>query len=251
MAPTALVAAAPEASANARTVTVHTEALDLNVRSAPSVNSQKIGSVPTETQVVIVCFAQGEPFTGGPYHLTTTIWNQLEGGGFVTDAMLNTGSNGPVVPPCVSEASKPPAASTMSAPARLPAVAGPAMGKVQKTNDAVAGECTWGAYEKWFQSSGNRFYPDLSGEAKDWADSARAAGWTVTDDPHSRAIVVFQPGVAGAPSRGHVGWVDSTSQRPDGVYLHVTDMNASGRDPKTWTARNVKSGPGMSYILLP
>jgi surface antigen len=251
VAPAALVAAAPDASASARTVTVHTESFDLNVRSAPSVTSQKIGSIPTETKVVIVCFTKGEPFTGGPYQLTTNIWNQLESGGFVTDAMLNTGSNEPVVPPCVSETPTHPVASTAPAPARLPAVAGPAMGKVQKVNNAVSGECTWGAYEKWFQASGNQFYPALTGEAKDWANSARAAGWTVTNDPHPRSIVVFQPGVAGAPSRGHVGWVDSASQRPDGTYIHVTDMNLTDKKPMTWTARTLENGPGMSYILLP
>jgi hypothetical protein len=45
--------------------------------------------------------------------------------------------------------------------------------------------------------------------------------------------------------------VDSASQRPDGTYIHVTDMNLTDKKPMTWTARTLENGPGMSYILLP
>jgi surface antigen len=85
-----------------------------------------------------------------------------------------------------------------------------------------------------------------------WGDSAAAAGWTVVDDPEDRSIVVFQPGVAGASSIGHVAWVDSVSQRPDGRWIHVTEMNnAYLGGVGIFNGRDIKDVPGMSYILLP
>jgi surface antigen len=85
-----------------------------------------------------------------------------------------------------------------------------------------------------------------------WSDTAAAAGWTVTDDPQDRSIVVFQPGVVGAGSVGHVAWVDSVSQRVDGQWIHVTEMNNSYLGGVgIFNDRDVKDVPGMSYILLP
>ncbi|HEX2276643.1 MAG TPA: CHAP domain-containing protein [Candidatus Tectomicrobia bacterium] len=229
---------APTAEAYPRTVTVNTGAGDLNVRSAPSANSEKIGSVGNQARVVIVCFVRGEAFSGGPYRLTTNIWNRLDKGGFVTDAMLNTGSNEPVVPPCSAETPAP------VAPAR-------ATGQKAQKNPATPGSPEWGALAKWFQVSGQRFYPALSGPPKDWANAARAGGWTVVERPEPRSIVVFQPGADGAPPSGHVAWVDTTADRRDGVYIGITEVHGNGDGLNSWTSRQVKDLPGMTYILLP
>jgi uncharacterized protein YraI len=234
----ASLVAAPDAAAETQTVTVNTGALDLNVRSAPSANSQKIGVIPNHARVVITCFARGATFTGGPYGVTTNIWNRLDSGGFVTDAMLDTGSDDPVVPPCGVETPSP------VAPARL-------SGKKTLKNTARPGTDTWAAFAKWFQVSGERFYPALSGVPKDLANAARATGWTVVEDPQPRSIVVFQPGVLGARPEGHVAWVDSTAKLPEGQYITITEMQADGDDFNKWTSRTVKDEPGMSYILLP
>jgi surface antigen len=127
------------------------------------------------------------------------------------------------------------------------------MGKTRSTNSGLPGQCTWGALQKWFEASGNRFYPALTGNAMDWANSARAAGWTVVLDAQPRSIVVFQPNVQYAnPAVGHVAWVNSVSRRSDGVYVNITEMNntAHGGEYHWWT-RDVKDVKGMSYILLP
>ncbi len=226
------------AGAEPRSATVNTGSGDLNVRAAPSANSPKITSVRNRAAVVITCYARGEPFSGGPYRLTTDIWNQLDTGGFVTDAMLDTGSNDPVVPSCSGET---PAAV---APART-------TGQTARDNTATPGTPTWGALAKWFQVSGNRYYPAVNGQPKDLANSARATGWTVVDDPQARAIVVFQPGVAGAPPTGSVAWVDSLAMRPDGEYICITEMPETKGKLFPWTSRKVKAETGMSYILLP
>jgi hypothetical protein len=62
---------------------------------------------------------------------------------------------------------------------------------------------------------------------------------------------VFAPGVDGAPPSGYVAWVDTTASRRDGLYIGITEMHANGDGLNSWTSREVKHGPGMSYILLP
>lgn len=235
--PLSVVAATP-AAAEARTVTVNTGSGVLNVRSAPSANSPKIGAVDNQTRVVIVCHSRGEPFSGGPYRLTTTIWNRLDTGGFVTDAMLNTGSDDPVVPRCDGAPTAPPA------PAR-------ATGTKTQKNPAEQGSPAWGALAKWYQVSGEQFYPALTGPPRDWPAAARAAGWTVVERPEPRSIVVFAPGADRAPAGGHVAWVDTTANRRDGQYIGITEVHSTGDGLISWSSRQVRDGAGMSYILLP
>lgn len=123
-------------------------------------------------------------------------------------------------------------------------------GQTQAANPGAPGQCTWGAAQKWFEASGS--YPAVLGDALSWGDTAAAAGWTVVDDPSDRSIVVFQPGVAGAGGIGHVAWVNSVSQHPDGPWINVTEMNnLSLGGPGILNNREVKEVPGMSYILLP
>ncbi|MEO3757826.1 hypothetical protein ABGB19_05980 [Mycobacterium sp. B14F4] len=41
------------------------------------------------------------------------------------------------------------------------------------------------------------------------------------------------------------------SNRRDGQFLGITEANTTGDGLTTWSSREVKHGPGMSYILLP
>lgn len=229
--------AAPESASGSASVTVNTGSRDLNVRSAPSATSQRVGTIRNGARVVITCFARGTVFTGGPYDVSTDLWNRLADGGYVTDAMLDTGSNGPVVPLCATE-------SMRQADPR-------AAGETVDTNPGEAGTALWGALEKWYFASGERSYPAVGGAPHDLAASARAAGWTVVTEPRDRAVVVIPPGVLDAPGSGHVAWVDSTSNRADGIYLRITEMAAADKAPHIWSGRTVKALPGLSYILLP
>lgn len=227
----------PESAADSATATVRTGSRDLNVRSAPSVTSQKIGTVRNGAKVVIVCHARGTVFTGGPFDLSTDLWNRLETGGYVTDAMLDTGSDEPIVPRCGTETMR------LTSPRTA--------GATTRRNPAVEGTPLWGALEKWYYASGEKFYPAVRGAPRDVAASARATGWTVSDEPEDRAVVVIPPGVLDAPADGHVAWVDSVTNRPDGIYLRITEMGAAGHRQNTWSARTVKTDQTLSYILLP
>lgn len=123
-------------------------------------------------------------------------------------------------------------------------------GRTQGVNPGTPGQCTWGAAQKWFEASGA--YPSLLGNALSWGDSAAAAGWTVVSTARDRSIVVFQPGVAGADGYGHVAWVNSVTDRPDGRFISVTEMNnTSLGGPGIFNDRVIKEVPGMSYVLLP
>jgi hypothetical protein len=226
-----------ETTAGKRTVTVDTGSFDLSVRSAPSATSQKIGSIANHSRVVITCFARGAEFSGGPHKLNTDLWNRLEGGGYVTDAMLATGSNEPVVPPCVAESAQP--------------VSGRTTGRRVMENPAAGGTDVWAALQKWYFVSGKQFYPAVSGAPTALPGAAKAAGWTVVDAPQANAIVVMPPGQLDAPSRGHAAWVDAVTQRTDGSYLRIIEMDGPGSTPHTWSGRIVKAEKGLSYIPLP
>lgn len=86
------------------------------------------------------------------------------------------------------------------------------------------------------------------GNARYWAQNARAHHWTVTGTPQIDSIVVFQPGVDGVNrSVGHVAWVTSVH----GSQITVTEMNASAGlghfDTHTYA---VQRYPYMSFILV-
>ena len=235
--PAAPALAAPASAENSVTVTVNTGSRDLNVRSAPSTTSQRIGSVRDGARITITCYARGTVFNGGPYDMSTDLWNRLTEGGYVTDAMLDTGSDEPVVPPCATESMRPaqPRAS----------------GRTVSSNPGEKGSALWGAMENWYFASGKRSYPAVEGAPRDLVASARAAGWTVVTEPRDRALVVMPPGVLGAPDTGHVAWVDATSNRGDGLFLRITEMVASDTARHMWSGRTVPAVPELSYILLP
>ncbi|RSX49757.1 CHAP domain-containing protein [Bifidobacterium castoris] len=86
------------------------------------------------------------------------------------------------------------------------------------------GQCTWWAYERRHQlglPAGSHF-----GNAASWAASAAALGYTVDTTPTVGAIVVFQPGQAGAhPVYGHVAVVE---QIHDDGSVTISESNVQG-----------------------
>ncbi|WP_374971059.1 CHAP domain-containing protein [Terrabacter sp. BE26] len=112
-------------------------------------------------------------------------------------------------------------------------------------NWATAGQCTWGALNKWYQSEG--YYPGgWTGNAMAWASGARSAGYTVSSTPRTRSIIVMQPGVAGSSSVGHVGWVTAVN----GNRVTIIEMNATA-GPYNYDTRTVTLSGGMDFIYAP
>ncbi len=112
-------------------------------------------------------------------------------------------------------------------------------------NWATAGQCTWGALNKWYQSEG--YYPGgWTGNAMEWASGAASAGYTVSGTPRTRSIVVMQPGVNGSGSVGHVAWVTAVN----GDQVTIIEMNAMA-GPYNYNTRTVTDKAGMKYIYAP
>ena len=85
------------------------------------------------------------------------------------------------------------------------------------------------------------FFPGAGGDAKNWARSAKAAGWVVNATPAVGAVAVFKPGQYGAGVYGHVAVVQHVSDR----YMTIQEANY-GRRP-TGTPRRI-AWRGLRFI---
>ncbi|AVH57277.1 MULTISPECIES: peptidase [Streptomyces] len=71
---------------------------NVNVRSGPGTHFSIVRTLPAGSRVPIYCQCPGESVSG-PYG-TTTIWDNISNGQFVSDAYVNTGTDGYVAPRC-------------------------------------------------------------------------------------------------------------------------------------------------------
>ena len=88
--------AAPSLAATGKTV----GSGNVPVYSGPGSANSKTGFVPVGTTVSFHCFVAGQRVSG-PYG-TEDLWDALDSGGYVPDALIYTGSNSAVVPACPS-----------------------------------------------------------------------------------------------------------------------------------------------------
>lgn len=79
-------------------------------------------------------------------------------------------------------------------------------------------QCTYYAEQRMAQQTG--MYMPVTGNAYQWADQARAGGWTVGSSPAVNSVVVLPRGSFGS-QYGHVAWVINIS----GGQLQVQDYN--------------------------
>lgn len=137
-------------------------------------------------------------------------------------------------------------ASTSSAKVSVNAsVPSASSGMRASSNWATAGQCTWGALNKWYQSEG--YYPGgWTGNAMVWDTGAANAGYTVSGTPRTRSILVMEPGVHGSSSVGHVAWVTAVN----GNQVTIIEMNALA-GAYNYNTRTLTDGPGMKYIYAP
>ena len=95
------------------------------------------------------------------------------------------------------------------------------------------GECTWYVYNRRKQ-----FGLPVSGwgDAHSYDEGARSAGLKVTNTPKQGAMVNWEAGTKGGPTRyGHVAFVESVSK--DGKTFHISEYNWT---PKTYGERTLK-----------
>jgi len=70
----------------------------LNIRSGPGTSYSIVGTLPGGSKVPIYCQTPGTTVTGT--YGTTNIWDNISNGEFVSDAYVNTGSDGYVASRC-------------------------------------------------------------------------------------------------------------------------------------------------------
>ncbi|HEY1352453.1 MAG TPA: CHAP domain-containing protein [Ktedonobacteraceae bacterium] len=106
------------------------------------------------------------------------------------------------------------------------------------------GVCTYWANLRYHQLTG--IWVTWRGNAYQWADGARAAGWHVSQTPHVPSIIVLMPGVQGASGYGHVAVVESAS----GNTVHTSNMNwyANGGGWDRVSYYDFSAGSGIYFI---
>ncbi|MGW7403525.1 SH3 domain-containing protein [Streptomyces sp. NPDC054833] len=72
--------------------------LRVNVRSGPGTGYNIVRVLPEGAKVAIYCQSPGTWVSG--YYGTTNIWDSIASGEYVSDAYVNTGSDGYVAPRC-------------------------------------------------------------------------------------------------------------------------------------------------------
>ncbi|MER5748945.1 SH3 domain-containing protein [Streptomyces sp. NPDC002088] len=88
-----------EAVTTAATLRYYTTApVRLNVRSGPGTSYNLVRTIPGGSKVPIYCQMPGTTVTGT--YGTTNIWDNISNGEFVSDAYVNTGSDGYVASRC-------------------------------------------------------------------------------------------------------------------------------------------------------
>ncbi|MGR6900395.1 M23 family metallopeptidase [Glutamicibacter sp. V16R2B1] len=70
----------------------------VNIRKSPTASSAYLGRIYAGRMIAIQCYQWGSAVTG-PYS-RSTIWYKIPGAGWVSEALLETNSNNPVVPRC-------------------------------------------------------------------------------------------------------------------------------------------------------
>ena len=124
------------------------------------------------------------------------------------------------------------------------------VGRTLTSDSGVTGQCVWWAINEFHQFDG--LYPDtldpanINNDARYLATNAAYYGWTVSSTPHVNSIAVFQPGVNGAGTTGHVAWVTSVS----GSYITVSEMNFTNGLGHT-DNRTLIPASSVRYILAP
>lgn len=107
------------------------------------------------------------------------------------------------------------------------------------------GECTYWANLRYHALTGN--WVTWIGNAYQWAEGARLAGWNVSSSPHIPSIVVLMPGVEGAGGYGHVAvaekLVNSTTVYASNMNYYV---NGGGWDIVSYY--DFTAGSGVYFI---
>ena len=186
-----------------------TGGVGLNARSDHSTSSPVRYRLAEGQAIDIACQDEGDVVNG------SRIWDRLQDGAWVSDYFTSTPVyNGfsPGLPRC----SAPPTTSPQPSSGRPPASARNIGYNPYRAQ--FSDQCTFYAEERMAHRTG--MYMPVFGHAYQFADQARAGGWTVGTTPARNSVVVFPRGTFGS-TVGHVGWVVEVS----GNRVRIQDYN--------------------------
>jgi murein DD-endopeptidase MepM/ murein hydrolase activator NlpD len=86
----------------------------VNVRDTPSLSGKVVGTKNNNARVVLVCQVKGDKVNGT--RRTTTMWNKVKGGGYISDAFVKRGK----VPPACTTKPEPEVGASASTEWRRP-----------------------------------------------------------------------------------------------------------------------------------
>lgn len=108
----------------------------------------------------------------------------------------------------------------------------------------VGTSCYWANYRYHQLSS---YWVSWTGNANQWLQRARAAGWHWSTSPHVPSIVILMSYVQGASQDGHVAVVESLVNATT-VKTSNMDWSANGGGWDKVSYANFTTGPGVYFI---
>jgi len=171
-----------------------------NIRNGPSLSAGIVRTAKNYAPLTIRCYSTGSSVTGK--YGTTSLWNQLTDGAWISDAMVNTGSNSAIVPACGgSNSGGGPIGDDYPSNYK-----NAAMDSLVDQWNYFNRECT--SFVAWRLNSvnhvafHNRYGGQHWGNANTWGPAARAMGIAVDGSPRRGSIAWSSAG-----QYGHVAWV--------------------------------------------
>lgn len=215
--------------ADAAAGTIRTSGTALTVRSGPGTGYKAVTTLKSGTKVTISCQTPGTSVKGT--YGTSTWWDKIGTGRYVSDAYVYTGSDGRVAPLC----------SVGTGGAVKNDYPYSTYNKVDKWN-FYTGNCTSFAAWRINNNLGIKFSNSYKGQhwgnAINWDNAARNAGISVTSKPKAGDIAVRNYG-----TYGHVAYVAKVNA--DGSFL-VEEYNFlhTGK----YDTRTAHVGKGTNYF---
>lgn len=110
------------------------------------------------------------------------------------------------------------------------------------------GQCTYWANYRYHELTG--YWVSWTGNAAQWVEGARAAGWTVSTTPHIPSILVLMPYVQGAWGYGHVAVVENIMDQTSPVQVRTSNMNwwVNGGGWDIESTADFTVGPGVYFV---
>lgn len=208
----------------------------LTVRKRPNSSAKAVRKLKDGASVRIICQTQGENVTGT--YGTSTLWNKLARGGYVSDTYIFTGSDGRVAPDCGGK--KPP--KNNGGGKGRPA-------SVQLKDDYPYPNASWNGVDPWafyyrectsfvayrlnkVMSFHNTMKGGRFSNAHNWDENAKAIGMKVNRTPKVGSVMVRNSG-----TYGHVAIVAKVSKNKKKIFVEQYNAGGTHNYSKEWLTK--------------